>query len=287
MHFKAGLPVHFSKLILLGLLGLLFLAGCASIPGYPKPIEITLDEDCDDKDCRDNKIYALIFESDKAFEVYKRKLYKESVSFDLATDISRLGLEAAAAVTGGPGLKSALAATAGGLGAVQASVDKRVYFEQTLTAIIQLMTAKRDEVLVVIYEGLKKPIEEYPLGVALHDIRLYHASGSIPEALAEVVKEATERAEAAKIKVAEVIRTPEFVEERAQVEVEKLLEKADLLPSGKAWEILQNLPSELDDFTKSKVEEELGETQLSAAEGMLGGAENDANAKTILKLILY
>ena len=69
-------------------------------------------------------------------------------------------------------------------------------------------------------------------------------------------------------------------------EVEKLLEKADLLPSGKAWEILQNLPSELDDFTKSKVEEELGETQLSAAEGMLGGAENDANAKTILKLIL-
>jgi len=230
-----GTGRSFNLIVCLFGLGLL-VSGCASIPGYPKPINEELNAlvyctafssnnkkksikttsisegGCSnlnlktaDRDKRDEVVYKLLRASDEAFEVYKRKLYKEGVSFDLATDISRLGLEAAAAVTGGPGMKSALSATAGGLGAVQASVDKRVYFEQTLTAIIQLMMAKRNEILADIYRGLSKDVDEYPLGMAIRDIQLYHSSGSIPEALAEVVKEAKTRAEKAEEEVNRVI----------------------------------------------------------------------------------
>ena len=298
MQAKAGLPVHFSKLILLGLLGLLFLAGCSSIPGYPKPIGIekypvkatpvtetpqkTAKEqlmDCPDATCRDKWVFQLIAESDEAFDQFKKDLYKEGVSIGLVGDTLRLGLEAAAAVAGGPGMKSALSATALGIGSFQTTIDKRVFFEQTLMAIIQFMIAKKNEVLVNIYKGLKRPFEEYPPGAALHDIRLYHSAGSIPEALAEVVKEGTAKAEKAKKEVVRVV-------EAQQIQIEKLLGEVDLLPSGKAWGILQRPPSGLDDYTNSAVEARLENTQLSAAENLLGGEGNDANAKAILRMII-
>jgi len=74
--------------------------------------------------------------------------------------------------------------------------------------------------------------------------------------------------------------------EEAQQQVENVLAEVDSLPLEKAWVILQSPPSELDEFTNSAVQARLGGTQLSEAEDILGGPENEANAKAILKMIL-
>jgi len=72
----------------------------------------------------------------------------------------------------------------------------------------------------------------------------------------------------------------------AQESVGNLLEIVDQLPITAAWEILRRPPVSIDEFTKKAVNARLGGTKLEEAELILGGVTNDANAKTILKMVL-
>jgi len=83
-----------------------------------------------------------------------------------------------------------------------------------------------------------------------------------------------------------IVHDEAFANLKAQRNIETLTHAINSLPSEKVWNILQNPPSELDKFTLSAIEARLGNTRISAAEKMLGGAENDAIAKAILKMIL-
>ena len=87
MQAKAGLPVHFSKLILLGLLGLLFLAGCSSVQGYQKALDfkdyLPAKPDCVNestpvnKECRNKFIDWYIVQSSINFSAFVRNLTKD------------------------------------------------------------------------------------------------------------------------------------------------------------------------------------------------------------------
>ena len=82
------------------------------------------------------------------------------------------------------------------------------------------------------------------------------------------------------------MRAKSFVDPKAQEMVDKLLDLADGLPQGAAWQILQNPPSQLDTFILSTVQARLGGTPQAQWASKLGGAANDGNAKQILKMIL-
>ena len=55
-----------------------------------------------------------------------------------------------------------------------------------------------------------------------------------------------------------VMRDADFAEATAQKRVAALLGTPDDLPKGAAWEILQNPPSALDQFTRDTVQARLG-----------------------------
>lgn len=294
MQTNSRLQFHHPKLILIGLLGLLFLAGCSSVRGYQAPLDFDLDDlikepICTqaniDVDCRNKYIDYYIIQSSVNFSEFVRELTSERNTTNLILDNLRTGVDAAITVIGGAGTKAALGAAATGLGGLHGNIDKRLFYKKTVPALVQFMDAKRSLILAEILKGRAQDINTYPLSLAIRDLQGFNDAGSISAAINAVAAEGKQQAEKAEESLS-ILRDPKFVEVRAQVEVNNLLDLANSLPSGKAWEILQNPPSELDEFTNAQVEGELGDTQLSAAEGLLGGADNDADAKIILKLIL-
>ncbi|MCH7807260.1 MAG: hypothetical protein IH995_09025 [Proteobacteria bacterium] len=215
MQAKAGLPVHFSKLILLGLLGLLFLAGCSSVQGYQKALDfkdyLPAKPSCVNKskpinkECRNKFIDWYIVQSSINFSAFVRNLTKDRNASGLILDNLRTGLEMAIVVVTGAGPKTALGATAGGLGALQGSIDKRLFYEKTVPALVKFMDAKRSLILAEILKGRSQDIDTYPFFMAIRDLQRFNDAGSVTDAISSVAAEGAKQAKEAEEEVTKTI----------------------------------------------------------------------------------
>src|SRR5262249_46089227 len=132
--------------------------------------------------------------------------------FGLATDLIVLGLNAAGAVVGGAEAKSALAAASGGIVGAKGAVDKDLFYQKTLPALIAQMSAQRKVVLVDIRRGLTLDVDQYPLQQALVDLENYYAAGTIPGAINAIVQDAGATSQTAQL---ELRRDAAFVQNQA------------------------------------------------------------------------
>ena len=76
---------------------------------------------------------------------------------------------AGAAVTGSDGSR-VLSALSGGISGTGTAINKNLYYERTLPALLALMDAKRDEIRAEILAGMTLDQIAYPLGRALTDL---------------------------------------------------------------------------------------------------------------------
>lgn len=238
------------------------LAGCASLKAYPDRAGDVATElqqldqyfaatvlkdyaakpdDTAKRAYRDEVATGRIRAIDLHFGTFQQAVFREGVNTNIVTDLIILGLGAATATTGGAGLKSALGATTTGVAGARTSIDKNLYFENTMPALVAQMIASRKTVLVKIQQGLDRNVTQYPLSQALIDLEDYYNAGSIPGAIAAVTEQAGATAKAQDVLLLGTRNEKFFAPER-QARVDRILDRIVKLPDNKAIAMATNLP---------------------------------------------
>lgn len=263
--------IHFlpkTLYILVAIIGTATLTACASLSGYPNDPDnnATLDDlktkyfglcpeeakynGLDPKDpnrraIRDDIVLSRMRAYDIEFSQFQRLLYSSGTTVTAGGDLAVLALNGLAAVTGGAAIKSGLSAASGGIVGAKGVVNKELYYQKTIPAIISQMEANRAKVKLAIFEGLKLPDDKYPLQRAESDLSDLNDAGSIPNAISNVTQTATD----SKNKTQEAIKATYATSTSA----EKI--RAWLFPDGKVVDKnrLDALQSWLDNNTDTSL----------------------------------
>ena len=236
------------------------------------------------REYRNKVVHGRLLALDLQFSLFKKAIYKQGVSSNLSLDILGVAVGAAGAVVTGADASRILSALSGGISGTGTAINKNLYYERTLPALIALMEANREKIRAQILEGLNHSVVAYPLGFALADLEQYFQAGSIPGAVAAVTAVAGETKSKSEKKI-EIVRSEAFVDPAAQKRVKELLNLVDKLENQAALSVLKFLHSRIDDKTLEVVKGLLGGKDLNSDE-----AENKLNqnqeAKKILKTVL-
>lgn len=140
---------------------------------------------------RNQSIAVFMDAIDENYHTYSSRLFSEGLQFALGFEGAIVGLAATAALfpNSAPELASVIAAAGGG----QATVNKNMYFDRTLPALITTMDARRIRIETEILAKLKLPVSKYPIEFALRDLRHYQNAGTLFRAIADVTGTAAEQ----------------------------------------------------------------------------------------------
>jgi hypothetical protein len=186
-----------------------FLAACAPIMGYPTDPENTdatlatltpyfngvaeakyFGRPPGDVDGRTQLRNEIIFNRIHAYDItfadFERRLYGDGNGVTLGSDLAGLVLAGLTATTGTAATKAALGAASGGILGANTAINKDLYFNKTIPAMLAQMEANRLEALAPITAGLKLSDADYPLMQAYIDLDAYKNAGSIPAAITAI-----------------------------------------------------------------------------------------------------
>jgi hypothetical protein len=192
------------------------LGGCAAMEGYARPPDTRpyiagkraayFDMAANSKEAeyngtsdqvarrrlRDEIVYARMDLIEFDFDNLQRALNGTGNGVSIGGDLAVLVANGIGATTGGEQTKAALNALSGGIVGAQGAINKDLYYQRTLPALLSQMEANRDKVIATIFTGLAKPDSEYPLGAAQLDLRRLVRAGSIPSSVGEITEKATQ-----------------------------------------------------------------------------------------------
>src|SRR5665213_165571 len=215
-------------LVVAALSGLL--AGCAPLLGYPKDPEDTDatltrlapyfngDEEAQylalavptlRAQKRNDIILARIHAYDIEFADFERRLYGDGNETTLGGDLVGLVLAGLTATTGNAATKSALGAASAGVIGASSAINKDLYYQKTIPALLAQMEADRLKAELPITTGLKLSDAGYPLAQAYIDLDAYKTAGSIPAAINAVNQSAGNAKDAEQA----ALRSTAFVED--------------------------------------------------------------------------
>ncbi len=198
------------------LISFLMLDGCAALGGAPAPIipvkdsvglvsAYKLDEaikafraaddasrgDMTPQEYRDMVVAVYLAAIDARYLEFRRAVSSQGRGGALGADLAVLGLTTGATVINGAAteLSAAAAAVAGG----KAVVDKNVYFDKALPALLAAMDAERAKARTQIVLNLRKDANAYPLETAFGDIAAYESAASLDRAVDVITTNASEQ----------------------------------------------------------------------------------------------
>lgn len=192
---------------LMALAGIAILSSCTSVEGYPRDhvagqaddvvftayFQPTLVEKYlaltgkgDRENLRNRIVYGRLAYYDMRYAEFVRNINAQSNSINTGGNLAAITLTGIGAVTGTAATKSALSAAStavlGGIG----QIDKNLFYEKTMPALIAAMDATRAATLLQISRSLQRSDDEYPLATAFIDLNRYRDAGSIPSAIGTV-----------------------------------------------------------------------------------------------------
>jgi len=153
---------------------------------------------------------------DRSYIDYKQGLYSQRVSSAVGIDVATLTLAGAAAAVSDVGTKTGTAAVAALLTGTKTSIDKNVYFDRTLPAMLSQMDALRAEVRAQLYAGALLPADRYSLSQADADLNEYRQAGTVPRAIAAVTNQAGQAQTAAEKVIRDRLPTEETIRSMLQ-----------------------------------------------------------------------
>lgn len=201
------------------------LCGCQSLQGYPTPIESSktslslvqadtgpaavtayagLTDPVQRRTKRDQIVRARAYAIDIQYDQFIRQVTSQQKAFAIGADLVSAGLTGAATLAKSAATKTHLTTYASAALGVRATVDKELFYSQTLPAVVSQMDATRRTVLAKISEGLAKPDGDYPLVAALSDLQDYYIAGTLNGALNQISKDAGVKTQAAEDRIAKV-----------------------------------------------------------------------------------
>jgi hypothetical protein len=223
--------------------GPVLLASCAPLLGYPKDpedtdatlialqpyfngtkeIEYTRADPATRTAIRNEIIFGRMRGYDITFANFEKRLYGGGNAVSLGSDLLGLVLAGLTATTGSASTKSALGAASAGVIGARTAIDKDLYYEKTVPALLAQMEAERLKAKLPIVAGMKLSDAEYPLIQAYIDLDAYKNAGSVPAAINAINKDTGNAKDAA----LDALRSTPFVEDTFS---ERL--RAYIWPSG-------------------------------------------------------
>ncbi len=204
----ASLSRYFSCQAVLALL-LVALTGCASIDSAPprfgteanalKAVDAYFDgtlrrylaaQPQKQKEIRNGFIETRAALIDQGYAGFRQTLYTQRVGMNVGVDLATLGLNAVGAVTGSAPAKTGLHALSGGLIGSKASIDKNVFFDRTMPALVAQMEAQRSALRLRMMGGMMVDTSRYPLMQARADLEEYYAAGTMVGAIGSITTQA-------------------------------------------------------------------------------------------------
>lgn len=143
----------------------------------------------------------LMFLADQNFMKYSINLNTGKGISDTASDVVFLGISAAATATTSAQAGRILSGIAAVLAGANASVEKNLFLEKTIPALISEMETQRALVETDIIRNLDYSVERYSLIDALRDFLRYYKAGTLTYAARSLTQAADERNTQAQIQL--------------------------------------------------------------------------------------
>lgn len=140
------------------------------------------------------------------FADFSGRMSSERREIGLGTDIVVNALTTYATVAR-QSIVNDLSAAATGFAGLRGAVDRNVYADRTMTALITSMEAERSRIKARIADGLTRTATAYSLYDALRDLTQLEAAGSMDRAIADLTTQATEQRQEADRLLASTVRT--------------------------------------------------------------------------------
>jgi len=138
---------------------------------------------------RDDIVLNRMHVYDMEFTLFVRDLSSANNILSLGSDLTALTLNGLGATTGDAPTKAALAAASGGVIAANGDVNKDIFYQKTVPAIIAQMEADRTKAETTILGGLAKPDSEYSLQRAELDLDTLNNAGSLNTAVSNITQQ--------------------------------------------------------------------------------------------------
>jgi hypothetical protein len=187
------------------------LTGCAAVDGYPRRPEthstvearreMYYGAKADDtynataadqrKAVRDILVYGKMQVLEDDFLAFERSLNSAGNYVSVGSDLGVLVLNGLAATTGTAATKSALAAASAGVVGAQGAVNKDLYYQKTLAALLAQIQANREKARLTIIQKLGSSDADYPLNAAEIDLKKLEEAGSLVNAVNDISQQAT------------------------------------------------------------------------------------------------
>lgn len=225
------------------------LQGCASFQGSPEwdaavdlkaadPLYATAVDDfykasSDREAVRNRFIEARAALIDHRYRVYKDSLYGQRVGTAVGTDIATLTLNTLGAAVSSVDAKTAANALSAGFIGSKASIDKNVYFDRTLPALLSQMDGARAQWRARLLAGMLLSAEQYSLMQAASDLDAYFHAGTVPGALAAITTQASVSQQAAEKTLSDRLPSEDEIRRLLQGEGFAVVQRANT-PSAKS-----------------------------------------------------
>lgn len=154
---------------------------------------------------------------DITFSDFEKRLYGDGNGVTLGGDLTALILTGLTATTGGAATKSALGAASTGVLGAKAAIDKDLYYQKTVPALLAQMEADRLLALAPIIAGMKLSDDQYPLFQAYIDLDAYKNAGSIPAAINAINKDTGNAKDEAQDAIT-IVRTKAYLTEQPNID---------------------------------------------------------------------
>lgn len=128
-------------------------------------------------------------DANQKYERFKKQLTSADRGSALALDLVLIALTGATALVGSSSTDDMATVTAIAAGA-RGTIDKRLFFDRTMPAVIAAMDARRMTIDSQITVGLQLPDDQYTLDNALTDIDRLFAAGTINDGVAQITADA-------------------------------------------------------------------------------------------------
>jgi hypothetical protein len=142
------------------------------------------------------------------FDSFEKSLWTQGNVITTGGDLIALVLSGLGATTGSAGTKAALSAATAGIVGATAAINRDLYYQRTLPALLAQMEANRAKVQLIILNGLAKSDNDYPLYKAEIDLESLKNAGTLPSAVSTITQEASLNNQSAQAQLAALRSLP-------------------------------------------------------------------------------
>ncbi len=144
---------------------------------------------------RNRIVHGIMADVEYNYRVYESTLFIDRARFNVGSDLIEVGLAAAGTLSTVNYTKTILSTLLGAGTGARISAEKNFFREKAIESVINSMQSRRNRVEQMILSQLAKPVGQYPLEMALKDLREYFFAGTLEGGLTEMSQQSAATAQ--------------------------------------------------------------------------------------------